>query len=180
MTVFKGFIATSLDGFIARADGAIDWLTEGWPDIGHDHGYAAFMAGIDGIIMGRGTLETVASFDVWPYAKPSLVMSRTLRQETVPPVAADRIEITSAAPRDVTADCMQRGWTAVYVDGGQILGAFIEQGLLDEITVTRLPVLIGTGRPLFGPLRGDVRLEPVASTVFSNGFVQTTYRFPKG
>jgi dihydrofolate reductase len=178
LTVFKSFIATSLDGFIARPDGSIDWLTDGWADIGHDHGHAAFMGGVDAIIMGRGTFDTVAGFDAWPYSKPSLVMSRTLRQDAVPAKAAGKVEITSATPRDVADECIRHGWQEVYVDGGQILGAFIALNLLDELTVTRLPILIGAGRPLFGALAGDLKLKTVANTAFANGFVQTTYRFP--
>jgi dihydrofolate reductase len=179
MTVFKSFIATSLDGFIAREDGAIDWLTEGWPDAGHDHGHADFMAGIDAIIMGRGTFDTVRGFDPWPYDKPCIVMSRTLQAAAIPAGAAGSVEITPASPAEVAAGCAARGLRGVYVDGGRILSAFIAAGLLDEIIITRLPVLIGSGRPLFEVPGRDVRVETVESTLDAGGFVQTRYRFAK-
>lgn len=81
------FIATSLDGFIARQDGSLDWL-ESANASGEDHGFDAFAAGIDCICMGRATFETVLTFDRWPYDKPVAVLSTTFRINNLP----DRLE----------------------------------------------------------------------------------------
>ena len=92
------FIGTSLDGFIARRDGAIDWLT-GFSSLGEDHGYDAHINRVDGIIMGRGTFETVKGFEPWPYSKPVLVLSRTLAQTDIPDALRGKVEIINASPQ---------------------------------------------------------------------------------
>ena len=94
------FIATSLDGFVARMSGALDWLMK-QPTEGEDHGYDAFMASVDGLVMGRGSFEAVRAFDEWPYEKPVVVMSRTLGQDDVPAEIADRVTLTRLDPAGV-------------------------------------------------------------------------------
>ncbi|MGB3279579.1 MAG: dihydrofolate reductase family protein [Pseudorhodobacter sp.] len=169
------FIATSLDGFIARPDGRIDWL-EAFNAPGEDHGYDAFIAEMDGIIMGRGTYETVLGFGQWPYSLPVIVMSQSLGVESIPDALADMIAICDMEPEALVAALSEEGWQKVYVDGGQVLQSFIRAGLLSDITLTQVPVLIGEGRPLFGTLPADVRLEHQGCVSFASGLVKTKYR----
>ncbi len=174
MTTGHIFIATSLDGFIARRDGSIDWLSafqgEG------DNGYADFMSRMDGIVMGRGTYETVLGFGDWPYEKPVVVMSRSLVQGDIPQDLAGRVLISAEAPRDLMKRLSAEGWQRAYVDGGKLIQAFLREGLISEMTIFRMPVLIGEGRPLFGAVEADIRIETLGAEVLPTGAVRTDYR----
>jgi dihydrofolate reductase len=165
------FIATSLDGFIARPDGALDWLPAGG---GEPHGYDEFIASVDAILIGRKTFETVLSFDAWPYGrKPVIVLSRTLSALTVPEGAVcERME---GSPREIVERLEGRGMEHLYVDGGVTIQGFLREGLIQRMTITRIPVLLGSGIPLFGPLTGDVRFRHVATRSFASGMVQSEY-----
>ncbi len=171
------FIATSLDGFIARPDGRIDWLDAANAAVppGEDCGYGAFMAGIDALVMGRHSFETVLGFTPWPYgAKPVAVLSSSLR--ALPATVPDTVSLHTAAPAEVVRALAARGLTRLYIDGGVTIQRFLDAGLIDDITITTIPVLIGSGRPLFGPLPADVALEHVESRAYDFGFVQRRYR----
>lgn len=174
MAFGKVFIATSVDGFIARNDGAIDWLPSG--ESGEDYGYAAFMASVDGIVMGRCTYESVLGFEPWPFDKPVVVMSRSLTAQDVPQHLRDRLRISAAQPAELVAELQEQGWQQAYIDGGAVIRAFLQAGLIDELTLTRVPVLIGSGRPLFGALERDLRLSCIASRQYPDGLVSTRYR----
>lgn len=169
------FIGTSLDGFIARRDGDIDWLT-GFSSLGEDHGYAAHIDRVDGIIMGRGTFEAVKGFEPWPYDRPVLVLSRRLAETDIPDALRGKVEIIDAAPPDAMKLGGERGWRGVYVDGGAVIQSFLRAGLIDDMVISRVPVLIGEGLPLFGRLEGDVALEHVETKSFPSGLVQSFYR----
>ena len=165
------FIATSLDGFIARPDGALDWLPAGG---GEPHGYDEFIATVDAIVIGRKTFDTVLSFETWPYGrKPVVVLSRTLSTVTVPEGAVcERME---GSPREIVGRLAARGMEHLYVDGGVTVQAFLREGLIQRMTITRIPVLLGSGIPLFGPLAADVRFEHIARRSFPSGMVQSEY-----
>ncbi|PNY80916.1 dihydrofolate reductase family protein [Deinococcus koreensis] len=173
---FLVYIATSLDGFIARPGGELDWLpgaepTSPPPPVGEDHGYDAFMARVDTMVIGRGTFDTARDFSPWPYAgKRVIVLSRTLDAATL----SQPVEI-HPGPVEVLARSLQ-GARGVYVDGGQTIQAFLRAGLIDELIVTRIPVLIGSGLPLFGALDADLWLQHIDTRTFPSGFVQSTYR----
>lgn len=168
------FIATSLDGFIARQDGALDWLPAGG---GEAHGYAEFMATVDALVIGRKTFETVLTFDAWPYgAKPVVVLSTTLTQVAMPAGAV--CEVTNGTPGEVMSRLAGRGLNRLYVDGGVTIQGFLKAGLIHRLIITRIPVLLGSGIPLFGPLPRDVRLEHVATRSFPSGMVQSEYVIP--
>ncbi|THF85050.1 dihydrofolate reductase [Deinococcus sp. KSM4-11] len=179
MTAFLVYIAASVDGFIARPDGTLDWLPGAQPDsppmpAGEDHGYDAFMARVDTVVMGRGTFDTVRDYRPWPYAgKRLIVLSRTLTAAGLPPDLHGQVEV-HPGPVDGLAAALN-GAQGVYVDGGQTLQAFLRAGLIDELTITRIPVLLGAGRPLFGVLDADVPLRHVRTQSFPSGFVQSTY-----
>ena len=179
MTPFLVYIATSLDGFIACPDGRLDWLPGATPDsppapVGEDHGYHVFMARVDTVVMGRGTFETVRDFSPWPYAgKRVIVLSRTLRGADL----SEPVEV-HPGPVEALAGSLQ-GARGVYVDGGQTIQAFLRAGLIDELIITRIPVLIGAGLPLFGTLDADVWLQHIETRTFPSGFVQSTYRLAR-
>jgi dihydrofolate reductase len=170
------FIATSLDGFIARPDGDIGWLTGLPVPEGEDFGYAAFIDGIAAIVMGRATFEVACGFPDWPYAVPVTVLSRRPAAVAVPDRLAGQVTVTGETPRAVLERLGAAGAARVYVDGGQVIRAFLRDGLLRRITLTRVPVFLGEGLPLFGHGPGDIAAVLEHSRSWDNGFVQATYR----
>jgi dihydrofolate reductase len=165
------FIATSLDGFIARQDGGLDWLPA---DGGEPHGYDEFIATVDAIVMGRKTFETVLAFDAWPYGpKPVVVLSS--RPSTLKAPEGVPCEMMTGTPPEIVARLAQRGMKHLYIDGGVTIQRFLEAGLIQRLIITRIPVLLGSGIPLFGPLPRDVRLEHVATRSYPSGMVQSEY-----
>jgi dihydrofolate reductase len=176
MTTAHVFIATSLDGYIARQNGEIDWLPQ-HPIPGEDLGYEGFIAGIDMIVMGRGTYEKVVTFDQWPYAVPVLVLSKQLAGTPVPEPLISKVQFSSLEPTEVMKDLEKENFCRVYVDGGQVVQSFLREGLITDMTLTVIPILIGAGRRLFGALRQDSHLQLVSSRSFPiSGIVQSTYR----
>lgn len=173
----SAFIATSLDGFIARPDGSIDWLDDVhalMPE-GEDCGYLEFMASIDGMVMGRHSFERVLAFDEWPYGLlPVYVMSHA--PVSVPVDLAGSVHSWQGTPGALVERLHGEGFRHLYVDGGQTIQEFLKAGLLDQITITVVPVLLGSGRPLFGSLPHDVELTLMQSRAYEFGFVQSTYR----
>jgi dihydrofolate reductase len=170
------FIATSLDGFIARANGDLDWLTGAEsPTTEQDYGYQEFMDTVDTIVLGRNTFELVLTFDTWPYGGKKVVVLSS-KHSALPPHLVDSVEWLSLSPQRLVERLAAQGATHLYVDGGKTIQGFLNAGLIDELIITRVPVLIGTGVPLFGPLDHDVRLTHTATQQFENGFVQSKYR----
>jgi dihydrofolate reductase len=170
------FIANSLDGFIARANGDLDWLTEAQSaSTEQDYGYQEFMDTVDTIVLGRNTFELVLTFDTWPYGGKKVVVLSS-KPSAVPSHLGDDVEWLSLPPQRLAERLAAQGATHLYVDGGQTIQGFMRAGLIDELTITRVPILIGTGVPLFGPLDRDVKLTHLATRQFENGFVQSKYR----
>lgn len=164
------FVGTSVDGFIARADGALDFLPPGG---GEPHGYEEFMATVDALVIGRKTYETVLGFDSWAYGdKPVFVLSS---KELAPAPAGALVEHLSGAPQQIVAALAARGIGHIYVDGGLTIQGFLRAGLIQRLIVTRVPVLIGGGIPLFGPLASDLRLRHIATRQYASGLVQSEY-----
>ena len=168
------FIAASVDGFIARTDGAIDWLPSGDnADGGEDYGYQAFFDSVDALVMGRNTYELARTFGTWPYGdKPVVVLST---DDPAIPSELGKVESMSGAPMEIVSRLHRRGFRHLYIDGGKTIQGFLAAGLIQRMIITRIPVLIGTGIPLFGPLAADVRLEHVATRHYLSGLVQTEY-----
>lgn len=170
------FIATSLDGFIARPDGDILWLTSRPVPEGEDFGYAAFLDGVGAMVMGRESFEKVLTFPEWPYKTPVVVLSRSPDRVTVPEALKDKVRVTSKPPRKVLEDLAAEGVNRIYLDGGKTIQSFLAEGLVRRMIVTLIPVLLGQGRPLWGHGAGDVDLTLVASRSWENGFVQVEHR----
>jgi dihydrofolate reductase len=170
------FIATSLDGFIARPDGDIGWLTSRPVPEGEDFGYAAFQDGIGAIVMGRESFEKVLTFPDWPYSVPVVVLSRTPDKVAVPEGLRDKVRVSGKGPRGALEDLGAAGVARVYIDGGQTIRSFVAEGLVRRVIVTLIPVLLGQGRPLWGHGPGDRDLTLVSARHWANGFVQVEYR----
>lgn len=169
------FIAASLDGYIARQDGDIGWLLQR-DEPAEDHGYAAFIAGKDWIVMGRGSYEKVLTFDEWPYDLPVLVLSRQLADSPVPEALKGKVHFSRRTPKEVMNDLAAQNAHRVYLDGGQLIQSFLREGLVADIVVTTVPVLLGSGKPLFGPIPQDIDLTLLSSRSFPSGLVQWHYR----
>jgi dihydrofolate reductase len=170
------FIATSLDGFIARQNGDLDWLMAvESPEPNEDYGFAEFLSSVTCLVMGRRTFEKVISFPEWAYRDTRVVvMSRSLTK--LPKGTKDSVELFSGTPRMLAEKLEQAGETHLYIDGGLLIQSFIRAKLIDEIILTRIPILIGEGLPLFGPLNADILLDHINTRTFANGLVQSTYR----
>lgn len=174
------YIATSLDGFIARADGNLDWLDEANAMVpeGEDCGYSEFINLVDTLLMGRKTYEKVLSFGEWSYGDtPVIVLSRN--QISFPDHLPSTVSHSSEQPEELLKRLAGEGVQHVYVDGGQTIQGFLSEGLIDEITVTVIPVILGEGIPLFGSVKDDIHLIHVRTTAFYFGFIQTTYAVKK-
>ena len=174
-TTCKVFIATSLDGFIAKPDGNIEWLDHPSYIIdGEDFGYIEFFSGIDAIVMGRNSYEKVLSFDIdWPYEKPVIVLStKTL---SLPKELEGKVILMNGNPLEITEQCTELGFHSLYIDGGITIQQFLRAGLIDELTITKIPVILGDGIPLFRNL-DDILLELLKVKSYDNGFVQLTYK----
>ncbi len=164
------FVGTSLDGFIARENGDIDWLPAG----GDEHGYNDFYASVDTVVIGRKSFEAVLKFGAWLYGrKRVVVLSSHPERLTAPPGA--NAEFTCGEPREIVARLEERGAKHLYVDGGITIQRFLEAGLIQRLIITRIPVLIGTGTPLFGPLPRDVQLRHIATRAHESGLVTSEY-----
>ncbi len=170
------FIATSLDGFIARPDGNIDWLNQAntvVPD-GEDCGYGDFFKAVDVLVMGRNTFEKVLAFNPWPYGdKRVIVLSR--RGVVVPEELRKTVSTSAEAVELLVKRLFFEGARCLYIDGGQTIQSFLKAGLISEITITVIPILLGTGKPLFGPLETDIKLKHVSTIAYPFGFVQSKY-----
>ena len=171
------FLGMSVDGFIARLDGDLSWLTGdrggAAPDdgAGGDFGFTDFVSGIDALLMGRGTYDVIAPLDEWPYqGKPVHLLSTTLGPD------ADRRVVVHRSFEEAVAALSAAGYRRVYVDGGRTVHTCLRAGLIGDLTLSRVPVLIGTGHTPFGELAADIPLEHVRTRTYPGGMVQTTYR----
>ncbi|MEK6302747.1 MAG: dihydrofolate reductase family protein [Acidobacteriota bacterium] len=172
MTV-SAFIGTSVDGFIARPNGDLDFLPEGG---GEPHGYDEFMASVDALVIGRKTFETVLAFESWPYGDKRVVVlsSRPLDLSSAK-AGGGVVEQMAGTPTEIVSKLAASGAHHLYVDGGITIQRFLRAGLIQRLIITRVPVLIGEGVPLFGALPHDVRLRHVATRHYSSGLVQSEY-----
>jgi dihydrofolate reductase len=167
------YIAMSLDGFIARENGDLDWLMEIPNPENSDHGFAAFMDRIDGIVMGRITFETVVGFGEWPYTKPVFVLSNTLKE--LPGGFEGNAEILNGVPMNIVDNLNKRGLKTLYIDGGKTIRSFMELDLIDEFIITRVPIILGSGVPLFGSLDIELKLDLIGTEILTKDLVKSTY-----
>jgi dihydrofolate reductase len=166
------FVGTSVDGFIARPNGDLDFLPAGG---GEPHGYDEFMASVDALVIGRNTFETVLRFPAWPYGDKRVVVLSS-RPIDLSAVRGAVVEKMAGPPADIVSKLAASGAHNLYVDGGITIQRFLRAGLVQRLIITRVPVLIGEGTPLFGPLTRDLRLHHIATQHYPSGLVKTEYR----
>ena len=166
------FIGTSVDGFIARPNGDLDFLPEGG---GEPHGYNEFIASVDAIVIGRKTFETVLAFEAWPYGDKRVVVLSS-RPLDLSAVHGGVVEQMAGPPAEIVSQLAARGIKHLYIDGGITIQRFLREGAIQRLIITRVPVLIGEGIPLFGSLPRDIRLRHVATRHYPSGLVQSEYQ----
>ena len=169
------FIAKSLDGYIADKDGGIDYLNMVPNPENLDMGYNNFISKIDGIIMGRSTFDIVLSFNIpWPYTVPVLVASRTLKE--IPEKLKEKVEIVAGTPLEILKIAHSKGYYKLYIDGGRTIQSFLKEDLIDELSITTIPILLGGGMPLFKDLPQEMKFEHIKTEVYLEELVQSDYR----
>jgi len=166
------FIGTSVDGFIARSNDALDFLPAGG---GEPHGYSEFIATVDVLVIGRRTYEIVRAFPEWPYGDKRVVVLST-RPLDFSAVHGGVVEQMSGSPADIVAKLTARGFQHAYVDGGITIQQFLRDRLIQRMTITRVPILIGEGIPLFGAILKDIHLKHLATHHYPSGLVKTEYQ----
>ncbi len=167
------YIATSLDGYIAGAGGEIDWLNEIPNPSDSDYGFSDFMARVDAIVMGRNTFETVVSFGIWPYERPVFVLSTSLYK--LPDGYEDKASIVNADAAELVRDLNARGYEHLYIDGGLTIQSFLQQDLIDEMIITRIPILLGDGIPLFGKMDRRLHFRHAQTDVYNDMLVKSRF-----
>ena len=166
------YIGTSLDGFIARENGDIGWLAQ-YANAEAVRTYEAFINRIDAIVIGRGTFEKALEFATWPYKKKVFVLSTTLHE--VPQKLIENVTILSMDPVSLLGHLFNKGFSNIYIDGGKLIQSFLREDLIDELIISKAPLLIGTGIPLFGYLDGDIQFKHVRTDTYANGLVKSYY-----
>jgi dihydrofolate reductase len=166
------FIGTSVDGFIARPNDALDFLPAGG---GEPHGYNEFIATVDVLVIGRRTYEIVLAFPEWPYGDKQVVVLST-RPLNFSAVRGGLVEQMSGPPAEIVSKLTARGFQHAYIDGSVTIQQFLRAGLIQRLTITRVPVLIGEGIPLFGAIPKDIRLQHISTHHYASGLVKTEYR----
>ena len=180
---FSVYIALSVDGYIARVDGGVDWLdTYGKHDVemgeDGDMGFTAFMDTVDCMVMGRGCMEAISGFDLapeqWPYGDTRvIVLSKSLTE--LPDNIRKHAELYSGSLPQLVEMLRQDEHRRIYVDGGKTIQSFLNMKLITDMCLTRVPVILGAGIPLFGQTDQDIRLEKPEARVFANELVQLRY-----
>lgn len=172
------YIAVSLDGYIADVDGGLEWLDEIAAEAQEgnqepDTGWTDFMSKIDALLMGRNTYEKVLTFGMWPYEKPVFVLTGTLK--TISEDMAGKAEIVSGDLRGIIKTLNNRGYKNLYIDGGKVIQGFLHEDLIDELIITRIPIVLGGGIPLFGKLKEPLRFKHTKTSVIGKQMVQSFY-----
>jgi len=171
----KVFIACSIDGFIARKDGNLDWLESVPQDSNSDFGYSTFMSQIDAIIMGRKTFEKVLSFKSWPYTKPVFVLSKSLKSLD-PELESKASLLNKARLPEILRDLKLKGLSSFYIDGGKTIQSFLSEDLIDEMIITTVALLLGDGIPLFGFLKKGLDFSVIKTECLNSHMIQSTYK----
>jgi len=166
------FIGTSLDGFIARPNGDLDFLPPGG---GEPHGYNEFIASVDAIVIGRKTFETVLTMKPWPYGDKRVVVLSSSPVD-FSSVVGGAVEQMAGSPSEIVSKLAATGANHLYIDGGITIQRFLRAGLIQRLIITRVPVLIGEGIPLFGSLPHDIRLRHIATKQYPSGLVSSEYQ----
>ena len=172
------FIATSLDGYIADKNGGIDWLHSIPNPDNDDMGYVEFNKEIDALVMGRITFETVLGFDVdWPYNKPVFVLSNKLKE--IPESHKGKAFLVKGTLIEILDQIHTKGFNRLYVDGGTTIRNFLKEDLIDEMVITKIPILLGGGSSLFAELPNELKFELIGSKTYLKQVTQNHYKRKK-
>jgi dihydrofolate reductase len=166
------FIGTSLDGYIAKEDGNIEWL-EQFATGEVVQSYKEFIGLIDAVVIGRGTFEKVLSFPQWPYQRKVFLLSNSITK--IPESLTDKVTIVSMPPKSLLQYLDRKGFENIYIDGGKVIQAFLKEDLVDELIISKAPVLLGGGIPLFGFLAQHLEFKHLQTVVYDNGLVRSYY-----
>ena len=166
------YIGTSLDGFIARNDGDIGWLTQ-YANDEAIHAYEEFISRIDAIVIGRGTFEKVLTFPSWPYNKKVFVLSNSIKQ--LPGELKEKVTLLSISPAKLLNYLSSFDFSSIYIDGGKVIQDFLKEDLIDELIISKAPIIIGNGIQLFGQLNTDLQFKHIRTQVQSNGLIRSYY-----
>ena len=167
------FVGVSLDGFIAGKDGDLGWLNEIPNPSKSDYGYSEFIENIDALVMGRNTFEKVLSFGGGAWDKPVFVLSNTL--DKVPAELEGKVEFVKGDLKTLVAMLKKRGYENLYIDGGKVIQSFLKEDLVDEMILTRIPILLGEGIPLFGKLESHMKFKLVKTVTYNDKLVSSHY-----
>lgn len=167
------YVGISLDGFMARKDGDIGWLMQ-FNNKEVQQSYNEFINQIDAIVIGRGTFETVLDFPSWPYDRKVFVLSNSINQ--APDLVKDKVTVVSMNPSELLAYLSDEGFSNIYIDGGKVIQSFLREDLIDELIITQVPLLIGSGIPLFGDINRDLHFTHLRTEVYSNELVKSYYQ----
>lgn len=168
------YIAVSIDGFIATEDGGIDWLMNVPNPDKSDFGFNEFMKNIDAVVMGKNTFEKVLTFGKWPYEKPVFVLSNSLKK--LQDELKSKVEILNGTPVEITKKLNSEGFNNLYIDGGKVVQEFLKYKLVDELIISQIPVLLGSGIPLFGKTDNLQNFELLETKTYNKTIVKTHYR----
>jgi dihydrofolate reductase len=171
------YIACSIDGFIAKVDGNIDWLTEIPNENDSDYGFQEFMERIDGIIMGKNTFEKLLELNIpkWPYKKPVFVLSTTLKK--VPDNLNGKVEIIKENNLvKIISELKSKNINNLYIDGGKTIQSFLKENLIDEIIVTTISIILGNGIPLFGKINNEIKFELIKTEYINEYMAKNHYK----
>ncbi|MFT0213975.1 dihydrofolate reductase family protein [Pseudomonas sp. F1_0610] len=173
------YIATSIDGFIADENGNIDWLNCVENPGQSDYGFADFMSSIDAVVMGRTTFETVMGFGgIWPYDKPVFVLSTQLT--SLPLGLPDNVQLLKGSPGFISQYLMELGYQRLYIDGGNTVQNFLAENLIDELIITRIPIVLGKGKPLFFNNENKIIFKHISTSVYFDTLVKSHYKRESG
>lgn len=167
------YVGVSLDGFIAGRNGELDQFAP-YESMEIFDRYLEFIKDIDVIVTGRGTFQKVLSFPEWPYSKRLFVMSKTLK--TLPDELRDKVEITPLNPLPLLGKLEQDGFSNIYVDGGKVIQSFLREDRIDKLIITRIPILLGEGIPLFTTMNHSLSFTHLETAVLANGLVSSSYQ----
>lgn len=169
-TQLSVFIASTVDNYIATTDDKLDWLMSAGAE-GEEYGFNEFMSEVDAVAMGRGTYNFIEGFEELPYqGRHVYVFTHN------PPTPRADMTFWSKSPQEAVAEWTALGLSRVYVDGGNLISSFLAEGLIDDLLLTKVPLLLGEGRPLFHPIARTTDLELVDVESFPSGMVNLRYR----
>ena len=168
------YVATSLDGYIADSNGDVNWLNNIPNPDKTDYGYADFMKNIDALVMGKNTFQKVLSFGKWPYDKLVFVLSHSLSE--IPENLAGKIEIIKGDVKKLMEKINQNGFNNLYIDGGEVIHSFLKKDLIDELIITKVPILLGQGIPLFRKIDKKLSFKHKSTEIYNNSLVKSHYK----